>query len=124
MRAIPRHVFEELVAEALEGLPDEFLARLDNVAVVVETRPSSGQLDVQGLEAGDTLLGLYEGVPLPDREAYGNVLPDKITIFQRSLQDYCDTPEEIIEQVRVTVVHEVAHFFGIDDDALHEMGLD
>jgi predicted Zn-dependent protease with MMP-like domain len=116
-------VFEELVAEALEGLPDQFLARLENVGVIVEVEPGPEQLAEQGLGPDETLFGLYEGVPLTAREDYGNVLPDKITIFQRPLEEYCETAEEIVEQVRVTVAHEVAHFFGIDDEALHDMGL-
>ena len=123
MRPIPRDVFEELVAEALEGLPDQFLARLENVGVIVQAEPGPGQLAEQGLGPDETLFGLYEGVPLTAREEYGNVLPDKITIFQRPLEEYCETAQEIVEQVRITVAHEVAHFFGIDDEALHDMGL-
>lgn len=123
MGPIPLDVFEELVAEALEGLPDQFLARLENVGVIVEVEPGPEQLAEQGLGPDETLFGLYEGVPLTAREDYGNVLPDKITIFQRPLEEYCETAEEIVEQVRVTVAHEVAHFFGIDDEALHDMGL-
>ena len=115
--------FEDLVRQAMETLPEEFVARLENVDVVVADRPTAEQIGVSGVAAGETLLGLYEGVPLVDRENYGLVVPDKITVFQMPLVEMCSTREELIDEVRVTVVHEVAHFFGLDDHALREMGL-
>ncbi|MDA1189182.1 MAG: metallopeptidase family protein [Chloroflexi bacterium] len=118
-----RREFETLVGKALDGIPDELYNFLDNVDVVVEDWPTPTQLVVSDIEDGEYLLGLYEGIPLTARHEYGNVLPDKITIFQRSIEEVCDSKDEIIEQVRDTVVHEVAHHFGIDDERLHELGV-
>ncbi len=115
--------FEELVRQAVESLPDRFLERLDNVDVVVEGRPSRDQRLVNNLAPHETLFGLYEGIPQIDREGYGFVMPDKITIFQRPIEEFCNDAEEIVEQVQLTVIHEIAHHFGISDDALHDMGL-
>ncbi len=123
MRHMNRLEFEDLVRQAIETLPEEFLARLDNVDVVVADRPTAEQIGAGGVPTGETLLGLYEGVPLVDRENYGLVVPDKITVFQMPLVEMCSTREELIDEVRVTVVHEVAHFFGLDDRALRKMGL-
>lgn len=122
MRAIPHETFEALVAEAIEGLPDEFLDRLDNVGIVAADWPTEEQRRYHHLSPRDTLLGLYEGVALTDRESYGMVLPDKITIFQRPLEGISENEEDLIYQVQATVVHEIAHHFGIDDERLHELG--
>lgn len=122
MRAISREAFEELVAEAIEGLPDEFLDRLDNVGIVAEDWPTEAQRRYHDLSPRDTLLGLYEGVALTDRQSYGMVLPDKITIFQKPLEGICADEEDLIYQVQLTVVHEIAHHFGIDDERLHQLG--
>jgi len=106
--------FEELVSDALDLIPEDLARKMDNVAVVVDHRAPPGDL-----------LGLYEGVPLTERESYGGmVMPDRITIFRRSILDMCDSAEEVVEEVRHTVVHEVAHHFGIDDDRLTELGWD
>jgi len=118
-----REDFEDLVREAIEGLPEEFLSRLDNIDVVVADRPSAAQLRANDIPENETMLGLYEGVPLVSRVNYGLVVPDKITIFQRPLEELYPTREDLIEEVQTTVVHEVAHFFGLDDRTLHEMGL-
>ncbi len=115
--------FEGLVREAVDGLPEQFLDRLENVDIVIADRPTQDQLAFHGLHYGETLFGLYEGVPLIDRVNYQSVLPDKITIFQRPLEAYASDRAELIHEVRDTVVHEVAHFFGIDDESLREMGL-
>ncbi len=117
-----RSHFERLVVEAYRLIPQDLLAYLENVDVVVDDGPSWEQLAGHQVEEGEILLGLYEGVPLPDRDEYGMVLPDKITLFQDSIESICSNREEIIEQIRLTVVHEVAHHFGIDDDRLHELG--
>ena len=116
--------FEALVAEALDGLPDDILALLDNVAVVVAEEPTADQLrDVGSLDAGEMLLGLYEGVPLTHRtSAYGLVLPDKITLFQRALESVSPDEATLREEVQFTVVHELAHHFGISDERLAELG--
>ena len=113
--------FYELVERALEGLPPELSALLDNVAIVVDDRPDfSTPLVVEGSE--NTLYGLYEGVPLTERGwGYSGVLPDKITIFREPLERDFE-PDELEEQVRITVVHEIAHYFGFDEDRLEELG--
>ncbi len=104
--------FEELVADALDELPDPLAAMVDNLVVVVEDRHPS-----------EDLLGLYEGVPLTEREDYGGfALPDRVTIYRLPICEICDTPDDVVEEVLVTVVHELAHHFGIDDDQLHELG--
>ena len=118
-----RAEFERLVRDALEEVPKEISARLDNVDVVVEDRPTRNQLVGTRIEEDQYLLGLYEGIPLTDRYDYTMVLPDKITLFQRNIEAICSSEEEIIREVRDTVVHEVAHHFGIDDERLEEMGV-
>jgi predicted Zn-dependent protease with MMP-like domain len=111
IRVDPEH-FEEMVAEALDGLPAEFGDRMKNIAVVVEHGPGP-----RGL------LGLYQGIPLTSRTTnYAGVLPDKITIYQQAICAICSTEEEVIEQVRRTVIHEVGHYFGISDERLRELG--
>ncbi len=115
--------FERLVAEAIEGIPEPFKSRLVNVAVVVEDRPSKEVLASFGMSAGETLLGLYEGIPLTSRgEGYNLVPPDRIIIFRRPILELCRTAGELREQVRRTVLHEVAHFYGISDEELERMG--
>lgn len=116
--------FEELVTEAIDGLPDDILAMLDNVEIVVADAPTVDQLDEAGkLDAGEMLLGLYEGIPLTDRTSgYGMVLPDKITLFQGALESVCADEETLRQEVRVTVIHELAHHFGISDRRLTELG--
>lgn len=115
--------FETLVAQALESLPEEIARYLDNVDVIVEWAPSPEQLRRVGLQPPQTLLGLYEGVPLTQRTSnYGLVLPDHITIFQQPIEQLCRTPQQIRAQVRRTVIHEIAHHFGISDERLHELG--
>ena len=117
------HEFEALVRESLEELPPEFLERLENVDVLVQRWPSHEQLEMEELEEGETLFGLYEGVPLTDRDGYNMELPDRITIFQGPIEEDSGTREEMAEQVRQTVVHEVAHHFGIEDDKLEQLGV-
>lgn len=112
MDLIPEERFEELVGEALDSLPDELWERFDNVAVVVD--------DAHPEEPD--LLGIYEGIPLTDRGDYGGVLPDRIAVFRVPLCEMCVDEDELVEEVRVTVIHELAHHMGIDDDALHDLG--
>ena len=118
-----RTQFERLVREALSQIPDEIRDRLDNVDLVVENMPSREQLAGSGLEDTNVLLGLYEGIPLTERYGYNMVLPDKITLFQQSIESICANDDEIVAEVRNTVVHEVAHHFGIDDESLEEIGV-
>ena len=113
--------FYELVEQAVEALPPELSRLLDNVAIVVDDWPDYSTPLVSG-GPGETLYGLYEGVPLTERGAgYYGVLPDKITIFRGPLErDF--TKDELEEQVRITVVHEIAHYFGFDEERLEELG--
>ena len=113
--------FYELVERALDGLPPELSSLLDNVAIVVEDWPKRSTQPAAG-GRGDALYGLYEGVPLTERgDSYYGVLPDRITIFRGSLErDF--RADELEEQVRITVVHEIAHFFGFDEERLEELG--
>ena len=120
---VPAARFERLVADAIDSLPAPFAARLQNVEVVIEAWPSRRQLRESETPPGNTLLGLYEGVPLTERGGgYGMVLPDKITIFHGPIEEMSSTDEEVRAQVRHTVVHELAHFFGISDEQLRRMG--
>ena len=106
--------FVELAEAALSSLPPGVAALLDNVVLFIEDDAPEDEPD---------LLGLYDGVALTERDTtYGGVLPDRIMIFRRPTLAICDTEAEVVEEVRITVVHEVAHHFGIDDDRLHELG--
>ena len=115
--------FEGLVRQALSRIPDDIRSRLENVDVVVEDWATRAQLVGSGIDEGEYLLGLYEGVPLTDRYDYSMVLPDKITLFMKAIEGICSTDEEIVREVRDTVVHEVAHHFGIGDATLEELGI-
>ncbi len=112
--------FEELVREALESLPEDIARRIDNVEIVVEDEPPAEV--VRGLLPGDTVFGYYEGIPLISRDNYDRVLPDRISIYQGPITRAFRTPDAIREEVRRTVIHEVAHHFGIDDHRLDELG--
>jgi len=117
-----RESFERLVAQAVDDLPDEFLLRLENIDIVVEDQPTPAQLLHLGLERGETLLGLYEGIPRTRRGShYGLVPPDKITIFQRSIEAKCRYGGSISAEVQRVVKHEIAHHFGISDARLHQL---
>lgn len=111
--------FERLVVEALDSLPDELGKLLDNVEVVIEDEPPRHVVEEFGDEP---LYGLYEGIPLTERLDYGGVLPDKISIYKGPLTRDFVTAEEMRDEVRITVVHEIAHHFGIDEDRLDELG--
>ncbi|HUR04884.1 MAG TPA: metallopeptidase family protein [Nonomuraea sp.] len=116
MLNIPREEFEALVAEALDLIPPELTDLMANVAVFVEDDPP---------EDDPHLLGVYDGVPLTERDGwYSGVLPDRITIYRNPTLAICDEPEDVIAEVEITVVHEIAHHFGIDDKRLHELGYD
>ena len=118
--------FERLAAEALDSLPESFLRHMENVDVVIEQWPSADDMEDAGLAGEDrrSLLGLYEGVPLVDRGThYAGYLPDRIVLYQGSIEAAAgNDPDAIREEVRATVIHEVAHFFGISDDRLDELG--
>lgn len=110
---VPIERFEELVAAALDGIPPAIGRYIDNVAVFVED-----------IGASHNLLGLYQGVPLTNREQYGlgGGMPDRITIYRIPIIDRCATENEVVDMVRITVVHEVGHHFGLSDKRLHELG--
>ena len=110
---VPRDRFEELVADALDEVPEELMKLLDNVVVLVEDRN----------EEEPDLLGLYEGYALTERGwHYGGALPDRIMIYREAICDICETEDDVVEEVLITVVHEIAHHFGIDDARLHDLG--
>jgi predicted Zn-dependent protease with MMP-like domain len=105
--------FDELVSDALDTVPPRLTAAMDNVVVLVEDR----------YPADPALLGLYEGIALTERDSdYGGVLPDRITIFRDAVLEICDSEEQVVEEIAITVVHEIAHHFGIDEQTLHELG--
>lgn len=115
--------FEMLVAEAVQTLPAEILARLDNVAITVEDWPSPAQLASVAVPRGATLFGLYQGVPLTQRTShYGMVAPDRITLFRGPLQRAFADPDLLAEQVRKTVVHEIGHYFGMNEAQIARLG--
>ena len=115
-----RERFEELVAKAIDDLPEEFLGALQNVDVVVEDRPNRSQLARMG--RGMTLLGLYEGVPQAKRtHGYGMVLPDRIVIFRKPIEDKCGSEAEIEAEIVEVVRHEIAHHFGLDEKELRRI---
>jgi predicted Zn-dependent protease with MMP-like domain len=122
---LTRNEFEETVVSALERLPRFFKKKMKNVDVVVENQASQGLLSEMGLRSPFELLGLYQGIPLDRRGFYyGNVLPDKITLFQIPIEANCKTKEEIEEKVREVVIHEVGHYFGLDDKRLRELEME
>jgi predicted Zn-dependent protease with MMP-like domain len=117
-----RRQFEALVEKALRKLPKNFKERISNIAVVVEDWADEATLADVGIEPPDTLYGLYRGVELAHRDSsYGNVLPDVITIYQGPIEEDAADEEEMAEIVRETVVHELGHYFGLDDDTMHRI---
>jgi len=119
---LTREEFEELVVSALRRLPKFFKKKMKNVDVVIEDRASRDLLSDVGLQSPFELLGLYQGIPLDRRGFYyGNVLPDKITLFQIPIESMCQTKEEIKEKVKEVVIHEVGHYFGLGDERLREL---
>ncbi|WP_207782387.1 metallopeptidase family protein [Phytoactinopolyspora limicola] len=114
MLELSEEQFEALVADALDGIPPELAQVMDNVVILVEDEPP---------DDAPELLGLYEGTPLTERGGdYGGVLPDTIRLFRLPILRICETYDDVVDEVLITVVHEIAHHFGIDDDRLHELG--
>lgn len=114
---VPPEEFEALVEQALEGLPEEFAELLENVAVMVEEEPDPETLEALGMEPGDELFGLYQGVPLADRDTYYQAaLPDRVLIYRGPILRHCGNRRQVIREVRDTVVHELGHHFGLDED--------
>jgi predicted Zn-dependent protease with MMP-like domain len=122
MKSMRREAFELLVQRAIQDLPAEFRDKLENVAIIVESQPSPELLERMEISPEDELLGLYEGVPLTERGFDSPLYPDRIWIFQKPIEASCESSGEIMEQVKITLVHEVAHFFGLNDDYLEELG--
>ena len=113
MLSVSHEEFEVLVGEGLDSLHEDMLSELDNVIFLVEDRPTDGT---------DTL-GVYEGFSLADRAVYGyGEEPDRITLFRENLLEHCETLDELVKEIRITLVHEIAHFYGIDEERIHELG--
>ena len=114
-----RTEFRDLVDEALESIPKRFRDAMQNIAIVVDDEPSPEQLQSVEIEPPDSLLGLYEGIPLPERQwAHGNVLPDKITLFQRPIEDSSDDEDDLVVCIGETLIHEIGHYFGLSEEEI------
>jgi len=120
--SISREQFQNLVLQALSDLPEYVRHSLQNVDVVVDDVASMNQIVGTGIENAMDLLGLYEGIPLTERYGYDMVLPDKVTLFQKPIESICDTQEQMAEEISKTLIHEIAHHFGLDDDHLNRLG--
>src|ERR671912_2709926 len=117
-----RAAFSALVEEALRDIPRRFRAEMKNVAVVVEDEPPPHVLEEMEVEPDDSLFGLYQGIPLPERSwAHGNTLPDRISIYQRPIEEACEDHEDIIVCVAETVIHEFGHYFGLSEEEIEEI---
>lgn len=122
MYRVSQSEFESLVADAIDALPDKYGKRIHNVVFTAEDNPSAEQRQKLHLHNGQTLFGLYEGIPLPARGSnYNLVLPDKITIFKEPLEWFASNHTDLKEQIRHTVWHEVAHYFGLDHDQIYRL---
>lgn len=120
---LSREEFRQLVARAVASLPSRVMEHLSNIDIVVEALPTSEELAMAGTGPGETLFGLYTGIPLTERtSSYGMVLPDKITLYQRSIEEGCRTKEEVQAQIRTTLLHEIGHHFGLSEEELEQVG--
>jgi len=118
---VSRSRFEEMVGEALDGIPEEFSEALENIAIAVEEEPAEEDLRALGLDPDrDTLFGLYQGVALPDRGLDYQSLPDRIVVYRRPILEACRSREEVVGEVRQTVLHELGHYFGISEEDMPE----
>ena len=117
-----RERFAALVEDVLREIPRRFRDAMANVAVIVEDEPSPALLDEMDMEPGDTLFGLYQGIPLTQRDShYGNTLPDRISIYQRPIEDACEDEEDVRACVAETVIHEFGHYFGLNEEEIAEI---
>ena len=117
-----REEFRGLVDEALESIPDDFRDAMRNIAIVIEDHPTVETLAEVDLEPPDTLFGLYQGTPLPERQwAHGNVLPDKITLYQRVIEDASEDEDDLIVCIGETLIHEIGHYFGLSEEEIEEI---
>jgi predicted Zn-dependent protease with MMP-like domain len=117
-----REEFRTLVDDALATIPDRFRDAMQNIAIVVEDEPSARALEDVGIDPPDTLLGLYEGTPLTERQwAHGNALPDKITLFQGPIEDASSDRDDVIIAIAETLIHEIGHYFGLSEDEIEDI---
>ncbi|HXI28245.1 MAG TPA: metallopeptidase family protein [Vicinamibacterales bacterium] len=117
-----RRAFEQLVAEALQSIPRRFRKAMQNIAIVVEDEPAEDLLDEMEIEPPDTLLGLYQGTPLTERtSSYGNVLPDRVLIFQGPHERTADDEDDLIVAIGETLIHEIGHYFGLSEEEIEEI---
>jgi len=117
-----REEFEKLVEQGIAEIPQKFREKMKNVEIVIEDRPNRLQLQQAKVRPGGSLFGLYQGIPQTKRGAfYANVLPDKITLFQKVIEDFAKTPEEIKERVKRTIWHEIAHHFGFNEREVRQL---
>ncbi len=117
-----RTAFKALVEEAIDSIPARFAREVRNLAIVIENRPSPILLAEMDIEPPDTLLGLYQGVPLTERQwGYGNALPDRITLFQQTIEEDCESDDEVVTAIGETLIHELGHYFGLSEDEIMEI---
>jgi predicted Zn-dependent protease with MMP-like domain len=120
---VTRNEFKALVEEAIDTIPSRFAREVRNLAIVIEDRPSAELLAEMEIEPPDTVLGLYQGVPLTERQwGYGNTLPDRITLFQRTIEEECEGDEdEVVVAIGETLIHELGHYFGLSEDEIMDI---
>jgi predicted Zn-dependent protease with MMP-like domain len=117
-----RQKFERLVAEAITLIPKRFRREMKNIAVVVEDEPSGELLEEMEIEPPDSLYGLYQGTPLPERTwGYGNTLPDRVTLYQKPIEEDCNNDDEVRAVIGETLIHEVGHYFGLSEEEIEEI---
>lgn len=121
MDKISDQKFRQIVAEAIDGIPSPYIDRLQNVAFIVDDEPTPQQAKAIGLHSSGLLFGLYEGVPLPERMSDTKLLPDKITLFKRPLQIVSKDIDDLTKNIKNTIWHEVAHYYGLDHKRIHEL---
>lgn len=114
--------FRQLVSEALDTIPQRFRQHLQNIAIVVESRPSRALLAEMEIDPPDTLFGLYQGTPLTERSwGHGNTLPDRITLFQEPIEDVSETHDDVVTEIGETLIHEVGHYFGLSEEEIEDI---
>ncbi len=117
-----RERFERLADEALASIPDKFRAAMRNIAIVVEDQPDAAVLEELGVDPPDTLFGLYEGVPLPERQwDHGNVLPDRISLFRVPIEEASESDDDVVVTIGETLIHEVGHYFGLSEEEIEDI---
>ena len=117
-----RHEFQALVSEAVQTIPEKFRNAMQNIVIVIEDEPSLETLQEVGIDPPDTLLGLYQGTPLTERQwAHGNILPDKITLYQFPIEDESEDEDDLIVAIGETLIHEVGHYFGLSEEEIEEI---